>query len=389
MSKQRILRVLKLPNNFCLRTQLTIVLLACVQRKQTVRDMRATFKNFAVVLIGCSSTCITNAMVDTSSTLNSPTESSQLPSSLVLQLENDFFVGSDQDYTNGFRLSYLSSSKTISHDSFLASDLFCIDATPALQTQWGVSLSQLMFTPEHKTDHPLFNEHPYAGLLSLGLGGIVKNEERSNSFELQLGVTGQPSLAHSAQRRVHSFWGMEQWPSWRYQIPSEFAFCFNFKRDYRLHSLESTYSDGFATDGYFYWNADLGTIYVRGGGGINFRFGYNLPNDTPTDMTLAGGNFQTSPFAKTIPSVTSNWSVYGIMGASIRAVAHDIFLDGTVFHDTPYTVDKFPVVGSWYLGAGCRYKSLDVIFAFSWQTKEYHNQESLHCVGSAELRWSF
>ena len=59
-----------------------------------------------------------------------------------------------------------------------------------LRQQWGLDLTQLMYTPEQKATYPIYNQHPYVGNLTLGLTSLVKNEDRANSLELQLGTTG-------------------------------------------------------------------------------------------------------------------------------------------------------------------------------------------------------
>lgn len=59
-----------------------------------------------------------------------------------------------------------------------------------LRQQWGLDLTQLMYTPEQKATYPIYNQHPYVGNLTLGLTSLVKDEDRANSLELQLGTTG-------------------------------------------------------------------------------------------------------------------------------------------------------------------------------------------------------
>lgn len=90
-----------------------------------------------------------------------------------------------------------------------------------LRQQWGLDLTQLMYTPEQKATYPIYNQHPYVGNLTLGLTSLVKNEDRANSLELQLGTTGTNSLAKGSQHFIHKLWGMEQWPGWANQLPGE------------------------------------------------------------------------------------------------------------------------------------------------------------------------
>lgn len=325
------------------------------------------------------------------------------PNVISLIVENDSPAGSDKDYTSGVRLGWMSSSSSYQDSSAWGSALGALtggpgassgwsrfmgmDRTPALRQQWGFTLTQLMFTPEDKREEPIYDQRPYAGYLALGLGTLVKNEDRANSFELQLGTTGSPSMVKNSQRTVHKILDQDRWPGWRYQLPSEFAFCFYFKRYYRLRCLEYSSPSGFETDSYAFWHTDLGTIYLRGGVGFNFRFGYNLPV-TGSDTTIAGGSLAAGPFVKNKKNV-SNWSYYGYTGFAGRVIGHDLFLDGTVFHDSPKYVNKYPFVADVTLGAGLRYKNTDFIFGYTLRTKEYSTQNNPQLLGTLQLRYSF
>lgn len=325
------------------------------------------------------------------------------PNVVSLIVENDSPAGSDKDYTSGVRIGWMSSSASgedaSGWNSFLGAitggpaaasawSRFCgMERTPALRQQWGLSLTQLMFTPEDKRDYPIFDQRPYAGYLALGLGSVVKNEDRANSFEFQIGTTGKPSMVKNSQRTVHKILGEERWPGWRYQLPSEFAFNFYFKRYYRLRALEYASPGGFETDSHFYWHADLGTIYLRGGVGMNYRFGYNLPL-TGSDASLNGGNITTNPFVRSKPHA-SNWSYYGYANIAGRVVGHDLFLDGTVFHSSPKYVNKYPFVGDATLGFGVRYKEFDFLFGYTLRSKEYSTQCNPQLIGTLQVRYSF
>ena len=333
----------------------------------------------------------------------------QEDATLSFQLENDVFAGDDDNYTNGARLSFLSGScgENEGRGGFsnsLARSLgaltggtgaspqwskfFGMERTPALRQQWAVTLTQLMFTPEGNTSsRPIIGQHPYAGYFALGIGTLVKNEDRANSFELQLGATGKASLAEKFQNIIHKMWGMPTWQGWDNQIPSEFAFCFYFKRYYRLDCLESKSGSGFETDGFAYWHADLGSVYVRAGTGMSVRYGYNL-SDTSPDFAINGANYVSSPFAKK-RDYSSNWSFYGFSGAGIRAVAHDLFLDGPVFHGFPNYVSKYPFVVDVSTGAVLRYKRAELLVGYFFRSQEYHHQEALHVMGMIELKVSF
>lgn len=356
-----------------------------------------------------------NTLHSSSLTVEEPTIYPKEQSVLSIQLENDFFSGIDGNYTNGARAAFVSQSYSgfeASHDhlcgnatsSYIATGLGTIlggtnaapgwsrvmgmERTAALRQQWSISLTQSMFTPEHKSDMPLYGERTYAGYLGVGIGSLVKNEDRANSLELQIGVTGDPSLTRNTQHFVHKHLGMAQWPGWGNQLPSEVAFCFFFKRYYRLDFLEYTSRSGrFETDGFAYWHTDAGTVYLRAGMGMGYRFGYNLPASS-SELAISGATLPVSPFVKK-RKFPSNWSYYGFTGIAGRYVGYDIFLDGTVFHKSPNYVDKFPFVLDVTAGGALRYKNTEFIVGYMLRTKEYHTQESAQIMGSIQIRHSF
>lgn len=320
---------------------------------------------------------------------------------ISLHVENDMFVGDDDNYTSGVRIGWMSGttaeSRTFSgalgtvlggtNASASWRRFMGMNGSPNLRQQWGLNLTQLMYTPEQKASYPLYNQHPYVGNLTLGLTALVKNEDRANSLELQLGTTGSPSLAKGSQHFVHKLWGMDQWPGWSNQLPAEMTANVFFKRYYRLRGLEKHYSSGWETDALAYWHADAGTVKVQAGGGISFRFGYNLGNTSP-ENSIRGATSAAPPFVYNRTSV-SNWGYYGYVHGSVRAVAHDLYLDGTVFHSSPEYVNKYPVVAEWGYGIGVNYKRTEFLFGLHYISKEYTQQESIQCVGVLQLRHTF
>ena len=182
-----------------------------------------------------------------------PAAAPQEGSVISLHVENDMFVGDDDNYTSSVThwldvRHHRGKPNVFGHagngaGGYRSSDswrrFMGMNGSSNLRQQWGLDLTQLMFTPERKLREPIYGEHPYVGNLTLGLISLVKNEDRANVLELQLGTTGSPSLAKGSQHLVHKMWGMEQWPGWNNQLPSEMTANLFFKRYYRLRGLEN------------------------------------------------------------------------------------------------------------------------------------------------------
>ncbi len=313
----------------------------------------------------------------------------------AIEHANDMFVADDSDYTSGTSISWMSGTTDSREDfaSILGAVIGGTNASPEwrkamgmgetfnLRQQWGLDLTQNIFTPDDKSTLPLYGQHPYVGHLALTLSSLVKNEDRANLLEFQLGVTGSASLAKGAQHFIHKVRGQEQWPGWGNQMPSELTFNLNFRRYYRLRNLESDY-----TDSLFYWHAEAGTVKVQAGLGITWRIGRNMGDGCP-DLSHYGSTIA-RPFAG-INGDTADWGYYFFLTAGVRAVAHDLYLDGTVFHDYPKYVDKMPFVGQLGYGVGVRYGKAELIFGLYHTSKEYHGQSFGECTGALQLRYTF
>ena len=121
---------------------------------------------------------------------------------LTFFLDNDLFAGTDQNYTNGARLSYITEGRPILDIPFIQQNLhrFCADGEgkSVLQRIWGFrdprkveysygfALTQLMFTPESLTALTAPpGERPYAGGLALAsLSMHVDRESAQHSRNL-------------------------------------------------------------------------------------------------------------------------------------------------------------------------------------------------------------
>ena len=84
------------------------------------------------------------------------------PGTLSLVVENDVFAGTDRNYSNGVKASYVwPATETPSMARRINSFLF---GEPERTVFWGLALGQNLYTPETISDpNPLPNQHPYAG----------------------------------------------------------------------------------------------------------------------------------------------------------------------------------------------------------------------------------
>lgn len=331
-------------------------------------------------------------------------ESRREKASVYMLLENDVFSGHDENYTNGFSMGYISETEDKNDLGFISRTLgtlngggSCAGLWKALmgvssngqEHQWGINVTQLMFTPQslESIKTPVYDEHPYGAWLAFGFTSIIKNEDRANTLTLYVGAVGEDALGRQIQDIVHEVMDSPKWAGWDNQLPTEFTLMLSFERKYRLRFLESDRGN-WGSDGYSSWLADVGNVYIRGGGSVYFRYGYNLPASCAQVGWEPNSN-NTIPFAGTPSQMDGNWSMYAFGGLRGYAIAYDVFLDGTMFHNSPVTVGRYPMVVDFFGGGCLRYKNMDMIFGYTIRSKEYPSQRAPQWMGTMSLRYCF
>ncbi len=322
---------------------------------------------------------------------------------LTIYLDNDLFAGSDRDYTNGVRMSWISENRDISQlgsvqrmlrrisgdsDSFDTFQKITGFRDPNdLQYNYGISLTQLMFTPEDSSSYTQPpDERRYAGWLGLGFSLHVKDDRILNSVEFTIGTTGPNSLAENSQDFIHSILGNEKFNGWDDQIPNEITADLSFVQKRRADFVNWHYG-AFRMDGLTEWGMRLGTFRTSAHAGGFFRAGFNLPPDF-SDPRLSDTAYSHRYFDSDDPYV-GNWSVYLLFGTTGRAIAHDATLDGPLFSSFDTGIHREPFVGEVFAGAGIRYRDVELSYVHTWRTREYKEQADAADFGSVALRVRF
>jgi hypothetical protein len=320
---------------------------------------------------------------------------------LTFYLDNDLFAGTDENYTNGVRLSWISGARDPKEFGLVQNWLRELSGddeslrvfqkisgfeNPAeVEYNYGFSITQFMFTPkEPKSRVSPPGQRPYAGWLGVGFSLHTKDARALNSAELALGATGRWSLAEPTQDFVHDLRGFEKFSGWDSQIPTEPTINFYYKQKRRFNFLEVGRS-GFAVDGFGEWRVALGNFLTDLQLGALMRFGWHLPVDF-SDPRLTVTAYTHQPF-KIGPRQPHAWSFYGLAGALGAAVAHNITLDGPVFKNYDTGVSSEPLVGELYAGFGIQYHRLQFSYVHTFRTREFRQQQAGQKFGSFALSY--
>jgi lipid A 3-O-deacylase len=315
--------------------------------------------------------------------------------SYTFQLDNDLFANTDKDYTNGARLSYITSDRETSDFTDMESWLASVQRqTPDIITgfsspedpvyNYGVSLTQLMFTPD---DLNAFaappGEHPYVGWLALGFSLHAKDSNAINSVELSLGLTGKNAFAETTQDFVHSVRDIPKFNGWDSQMPSELTVNLFFTQKRRLFRDAPT-DTFFSSDGFGEWGLALGNYKTAIDFGFITRAGFNLPADI-SDPRLGPTSYSHNIFDGKLER-TSNWSAFVIFGAKAGASLHDISLDGPLLRNFEMGIEKRPISGEAYLGVALRWQSWELSYVHTFRSREFEEQPNGPQFGSLSLR---
>lgn len=298
---------------------------------------------------------------------------------LNVVFENDVFSGSDREYTNGVRFSWLSSeenmpawTQSVANMLPLAGDGF---------KRISLAAGQSMFGPENlSAREPLIGDRPYAGWLYASVGMMSDTGTTHDNVMLTLGVVGPHSYAKQTQKTVHSIINSPDPKGWDNQLQHEVGAVLTYERKWR--GLYEFSPFGAGADVIPHVGINLGNINTDAVVGATFRLGYDLPADYGPPRirpSLSGSDFF-------IP--TKKIGGYLFTTIAERIVARNIFLDGNTFRDS-LDVDKKYLVGSLQFGGVVTFNQTRISYTHVFMTKEYTSQKHRAAFGALTLSQRF
>lgn len=314
----------------------------------------------------------------------------------TFRFENDLFAGTDQDYTNGIKLSWISPDLTSFRDSEKLPDWgkaivkkLPYSEVPGLQRNIVFSLGQNMFTPGDTVRRDLVtDDRPYAGWLYASAAFHNKNYRHLDTFEIQAGLVGPLSFAEEAQDFVHELRGIDQANGWDNQIENEPGIVLIY--DHKDRVITPTQLPGFGFDAITHYGGALGNIYTYANAGVEMRLGWNLPTDFGTSLIRPGGDTNAPADTKDprFRRIGHGFSLHSFAAVTGRLVLRDIFLEGNTFRDS-HSVDKELLVGDFIVGVSLIFDSVKLSYAQVFRTKEFEGQDSGHHFGSVSISYTY
>ncbi|MEP6492188.1 MAG: lipid A deacylase LpxR family protein [bacterium] len=285
------------------------------------------------------------------------------PHTLTLRIDNDAFDfwmqpynRPDEEYTSGVHITYDGGDAPWWSRALLRGDLAC--TTVSRECRMGrLELGQDIYTPLVSSDNlrAVDGSRPNAGWLYLAESARRLHDRHSDELTLTLGVTGPPSLARTTQTLAHRLAPEFNRPTdWSRQIRFEPGVIARYERRERIGSASA---GPFAMDIVPRVAAAVGNVSTAAELGLQTRLGWHLAH----------------PW---LPS--SDAAEFAIVaGVSGRAVARDLFLDGSTGGQSPDPGHE-AFVGAGELGVELRFHWLNLSYRAVSETRAYAGGPKWH-----------
>jgi len=310
-----------------------------------------------------------------SATASFATEPSAKPTqnAFSIRFENDFFGGTDENYTNGMSLALTQTGKGLLGGVW---DLFGEAAGNRFATY---ELTQLMFTPSDLArSNPDPTDHPYAGLLYLGVTTHLERDNSLHSLKLMAWDHGPAAFPVHLHRFVHPVLNCTRVRGWAHQIKNEpvVNLVYEYRHKYALTPRDAAVGIEFIPMG----GAFLGNYLIQAETDVQCRIGYHLPDDFGTSVLRGISNL---PFPQD-DKAHHAWGIYAFAGGGANLVARNLTLDGNSFAESR-SVDKRIFLPMAEFGASLWTQWFQTTFSYVMWGKEFYGQPNREDYGSVLL----
>ena len=325
-------------------------------------------------------------------------EQPEAPGEWRITIENDSFLNippdkSDKYYTNGMRAERLAPSGMsgahfvpgVRHEDWCS--LLCGAGAEAGRINTGWAVGHEIYTPDNPANpFPQPNDRPWAGLLQLSRIARISYEEpslraqRQDRIELSLGVVGPLSLAEPIQVLWHELGGWYHPAGWRHQLRNEPTLQLRYESALRWPNREGGRADIVPR-----LRANLGNALTSMEAEVTVRYGRNLSGFGVRPAADGRGHWRTG--ARWLTS----WNLF--VRAEMKAVAHDITLDGNTFARNHILIRRKPFVpeiagGVEFNIADNMWLSYQLVYRGSDFERRNGRDAPAHTFGSLTLSWT-
>lgn len=278
-----------------------------------------------------------------------------------LIVENDVWSHTDRYYTNGIKLGV--GHKLDALRGPAEGLLRWLAPEESDTAEFGLFAGQNLYTPKNiKIAAAQPSDRPWAAWLYLGgVAQLARARGRLDTVEIDLGVVGPAAGGRWVQSEWHNLIGAPQPRGWGNQLPNEPAFLVSYlqKRRYGSDSLDIVPHAGLT----------VGTVMTLGRAGATVRMGQNIGGFGVDTIEPGGVILQNTHGGTEHRQHRSEWFVF--LGVDHRLVTHNIFLDGSMFHDSA-SVERRPHVYDLSMGLSARFGIVRVSLTRVRRSEEFY-----------------
>jgi hypothetical protein len=286
-------------------------------------------------------------------------EPAPAPGEIRFYDENDSWLNplpsrTDRYYTQGLRLEWLQPEDKsdahflpgISHSDWCR--LICGSDSGKGSVNTGYAFGQNIYTPaDTGFADPQPNDRPWAGWLyvsRIARSSYVSESlkaQRQDRIEVSLGIVGPASLAKEAQSEFHGLVGADRPRGWHNQLRNEPVLQLRYETALRWPKREGGHADVIPRV-----RANVGNALTSLEAEVTGRIGWNLSGFGVQALPAAFMAEALPPAGPGDGPKRRKWLASGnlFLRAGIKAVAHNITLDGNSFRNDDILIRRKPFV---------------------------------------------
>lgn len=313
------------------------------------------------------------------------------PLTFTFYWENDALSGADRDYSNGLKMTW-SSPYTENREKngglrpWLMKRLPYFKETDA-DRALSFSVGHVVYTPEDNDKSELIeDDRPYAGYAYLGFGFHSQTNDRSHTWQFDVGVVGPLSRAQELQDFYHELVDVRKSQGWSNQLNNELGLEVTHETKWRV--WQTFLGGGLSADLITHAGSGIGNIAIQANTGAEFRLGWNVPDNFGTCPIRPGCAAGVSLNQDIYRSKKSRFDIHFFAAVEGRLVLHDIFLDGNTFQQS-HSVEKEPFVGDLMGGVAFDYGRFRFSYAQIFRSREFKERDRNQSFGAASFSFVF
>ncbi len=250
-------------------------------------------------------------------------------------------------------------------------------------------VAQDIYSAQDKSANPPAGDRPYASWLYGMVGMGWEDETTLDLVTLRAGVVGPSARGRQSQNIVNDLAGVDRAKGWDTQLRDEPGVDVEWRRTWRIRLAGTTGDSGFGADLLPRVGYEFGTVRHYGAGGLQYRFGKNLPRDFGVRATRDGGvdgvpvKFDREGSFSIAPD-----AFYGFLDAQVEGRVWDMPLDGNMYHGGNGVPTNTFVARAGF-GLAAHWAGVKLAAGEYFLTEEYKGQDGVSAFGGVTLNVAF